>query len=471
MTEIHKLHKQIIRVAELLKTEKLNIPNYQRPYKWTSSNLRQLVSDLQRNKAKSAYRLGTLVFHLNKEEHQETLDLVDGQQRTLTLFLLVKALLEVSFESRPSKKLTEVAKGKLEEVKGSVENFLNKQKFSSKVSHINLYQNYQEAKRLTRELSDEDIIFLLDKCQLVTFVLEDESTAFQFFDSQNSRGRDLNPHDLLKAFHLREFSESDEAYKIATVDHWENQEGEKIANLFANYLYPVRNWAQGKSAREFTKKDIEAFKGINLDNLESYPYAELLQMGHRYVDEYNNHWHRQVDKAPKNFPFQLDQKIINGRRFFEMVKHYHFKTKKPNEDKSQSNSPSYSVLDDLIDNPIIKILEEYIGRHRAGDQYVRKIFDCALLFYIDKFGDKYLNIAIEKIFIWAYSLRLKMYSVQLASMDNHALNNNIFIILKEAITPDEFFNGLNLERLATNINSQVSNIEDIRDKFKELGYA
>jgi hypothetical protein len=28
--------------------------------------------------------------------------------------------------------------------------------------------------------------------------------AFQLFDSQNTRGKELDPHDLLKAYHLRE---------------------------------------------------------------------------------------------------------------------------------------------------------------------------------------------------------------------------------------------------------------------------
>ena len=37
---------------------------------------------------------------------------------------------------------------------------------------------------------------------MVEVVLQDISEAFQFFDSQNARGKDLEPHDLLKAYHL-----------------------------------------------------------------------------------------------------------------------------------------------------------------------------------------------------------------------------------------------------------------------------
>ena len=34
--------------------------------------------------------------------------------------------------------------------------------------------------------------------------------AFQLFDSQNNRGKSLEPHDLLKAYHLRQQDSEDE---------------------------------------------------------------------------------------------------------------------------------------------------------------------------------------------------------------------------------------------------------------------
>ena len=43
------------------------------------------------------------------------------------------------------------------------------------------------------------------------------SEAFQLFDSQNNRGKSLEPHDLLKAYHLRKQYSEDE--KI--VEKWE----------------------------------------------------------------------------------------------------------------------------------------------------------------------------------------------------------------------------------------------------------
>jgi hypothetical protein len=86
---------------------------------------------------------------------------------------------------------------------------------------------------------------------------------------------------------------------------------------------------------------------------------------------------------------------------------------------------------------ILKTLNSYSARTRKGDKYVRAIFDCALVFYIDKFGDSSLSSAIEKIFIWAYSLRIKQQVVQLATMDNYVLSFNLFRIIKDATLPSD----------------------------------
>jgi hypothetical protein len=64
------------------------------------------------------------------------------------------------------------------------------------------------------------------------------------------------------------------------------------------------------------------------------------------------------------------------------------------------------------------------------------MFDCALMYYIDKFGNIELSRTIEKFFIWAYSLRLRHQAVYLASVDNYVLQEiNVFRLMKDATTP------------------------------------
>ena len=91
------LKPEIISVKQLLAIPNLRIPEYQRPYKWTEKNVNQLIDDIRDNLDKSAYRIGTLVIHNNKEEGK--LDIVDGQQRTITLFLLAIKILPLIEEN------------------------------------------------------------------------------------------------------------------------------------------------------------------------------------------------------------------------------------------------------------------------------------------------------------------------------------------------------------------------------------
>lgn len=93
---------------------RLTIPSYQRPYKWQPKHVNQLIDDVLTHRNKQCYRLGTVVLHRDKLKPTDAdqLDIVDGQQRLLTLTLLCAVLdyrgefstplLEQTFASRVS---------------------------------------------------------------------------------------------------------------------------------------------------------------------------------------------------------------------------------------------------------------------------------------------------------------------------------------------------------------------------------
>ena len=450
----------------LLSLDQLSIPDYQRPYKWTEKNLNALVNDIQEHKDKSAYRLGSIVLHRNpNSDSDENIDIVDGQQRTLTLMLLVWAVIqkqELDLER-------EDLKTALNEISNQINVFMDGQKFNSDISHYNIYQNFNAAKRIVSvNFSEQDIDFLLNNCQVAVFILDDISEAFQFFDSQNARGRDLEPHDLLKAYHLREFSAQEQHLKAQTVAHWESLDSAHLAKLFSNYLFRIRLWSRGKSARFFNKDHVHLFKGIHLGQSDHHPYLEPLRIAHYFIDDYNAQYQRQIDRQEMSFPFQLDQMIINGRRFFEMVEHYEKQISKvvDHQDQSEKISIFGEILQDRA-NRIIKSLNKFHGAsRRSGDGYVRTLFDSALIFYIDKFATDRLSEAIEKIFIWAYHCRISQYSVQLATIDNYVLEKNIFSLLKYAQSPSELM-GWSLPIVD---RQEGTKVEPLITLFKELNY-
>ncbi len=152
------------------------------------------------HKDKSSYRLGTIVFH---QDESTTKYIVDGQQRTISLLLAARALIELRRD--------ELDRTDLKDLLDELEEAMVDPPFTSAISKLNIRNNYLEICRIVgrSDFTEELIDFLLNKCEVVVFILADISEAFQFFDSQNARGRDLEPHDLLKAYHLREFGEED----------------------------------------------------------------------------------------------------------------------------------------------------------------------------------------------------------------------------------------------------------------------
>lgn len=473
------INNKVLSVSQLLAIKQLAIPAYQRPYRWGAKNISDLFTDLATHQDKSAYRLGSVVFH-QRTDIGETLDIVDGQQRTLTLMLTFKALIEVLDEESCSGKgqaprfQRQDLRQQLVALKPPILSFMEREHFPSQDSELNLRRNYLELRRLVArpEFDEQQIDFLLNRCQVVCFVLQDISEAFQFFDSQNARGRDLAPHDLLKAFHLREFAEHETSLKAEAVAHWEKLPSDELANLFALYLYRVRQWAEGKSARYFGKGEVDLFKGVNLDRVGYFPYVESLRIAHHFVDDYNNQYQRKIDGQRMVFPFHLDQMIINGRRFFEMAEYYQ---KRVAAIVAEESGPQSAMLLGEVLTPIackvLSTLNSYERRHRTGDRYVRAMFDCALIFYIDKFGSQGLSLAIEKCFIWAYRCRIRQQVVQLATMDNYVLEHNLIRAIRDARLPGDLHSfPLPSMSRQENKNNRNGFEDELVGLFREMKY-
>ena len=432
---------EVIKLTELYTLENLKnlkIPEYQRPYKWTEKNVNNLIDDIISNKNKSEYRLGTLVLHL----FDQNLDIVDGQQRIVTLMLILRAL------SENYKKVNELYDAK---------NELWGHKFDNPISQKNIYKNYQLIKQRINDFDEATVDFLLTKCTFVKIVLNDVSEAFQFFDSQNSRGKELDPHDLLKAYHLREMREipSDEQTEI--IEKWEDINTDELANLF-EYLYRIKNWSKSKSARGFTKDEISVFKGISLNNKIYYPYERIFYVAEFFIEK--------IAKAPlveTEYPFQLDNIIINGKRFFEMIYQYS-KLKKdlPNLIKKW-NSEIYNILyaDHKYNN------KDYAGYYRVGDNYTKILFECACIYFLDKFGEsKELKKVFEKIFLWAFHKRLEGAHITFPSIDNYAMEyDSFFKYIKEALQISDILK----ERLKSVSKSEVQGVDAIVEYFEKKG--
>jgi len=461
----------------------LEVPFYQRPYRWKEENITDLFSDLFYQAKRlghkegavfnpdNAYRLGTVVLHKEEGRH---LALVDGQQRTLTLLLILKVAKEDKF--------SDYLKG-YQPVDVGLPDCSETQK--------NLSVNYGVIRRYVNspEFTIDVLDLLLNYCEIVRVTLGDLSEAFQFFDSQNARGLDLSPHDLLKAFHLREFPDAENDLKQVIVEDWEKQNTKRLKSLFANYLYPIRRWSSGQPAMYFSKTHVGVFKGVNLnDNI--YPFQQGLRVIHSTVDSYNKHFHRELDQQRMSYPFQLTQTVINGRRFFGWVEYYQalltplledaiaadddnwlkdalFKQKHLQEaGAGHRNRPTALIIMKTLADPEG---HSYSGWYRQGDKYVRRLFDSLVMCYYDRFGSVELERAIEYIFIWAYSLRLTKTAVYIEGVEKHIRENNVFIQLQYSLSPADFLSKP-LPLVKEKDDNKSDKIEGVRNLYKNLGY-
>ena len=177
------------------------------------------------------YRLGTLVLHEN--------NIVDGQQRIVTLSLILYELF--------NKKEIRI-KNPYQEVQDRIKTFWKRTEFTNEHSIGHVRENLIAIEDRLDDLDDNFLDFLLSKCQFVVVRLPEISEAFQFFDSQNARGKDLEPHDLLKAFHLREIKRLSEK-DSDNITKWQDLDPQRLVELFLT-LYRVKRWAKNNSGKE-----------------------------------------------------------------------------------------------------------------------------------------------------------------------------------------------------------------------------
>ena len=354
-------------VFELITMDNLAIPDYQRPYKWNTKNVEELLTDIslaidesQKHKDGFKYRIGTILIH---ESQDGKLYIVDGQQRIISIVLICLCL-DPSFHS----------------------DFTNIS-FSDDISKRNIHDNSMFIRQwFTLKGKEEQSRFLdalKEVIEVIVITVEEESEAFQLFDSQNSRGKALYPHDLLKAYHLREMSSSLSEMEHA-VKEWEDIEPSEIKELFGDFLFPIYNWSKKTKTSTFSDKDIEVFKGADIK--EAYTYAM---------------------RAFKSSPYyQISEPFIAGHDFFEYVGHY--------------IQILRDIKKELRQNDIFSQIRDVLNDKRSGLKYCKTLFYCVLLSYYDRFH-YFDKIAVLRLFSWSFMIRLDMQHLGYDTINKYAI--------------------------------------------------
>ena len=429
------------KVGELLKEGKLRIPSYQRPYKWNRKHIRNLFYDLRDAMGKKEYQIGSVILH----ENDKYLDIVDGQQRLISISLFLHLLDDLENYKGAKQLLSAVVFGEL--------------------SCYHASENYNEWENLTQLVGEnqaKDICnFLLENCSVSVITMPQErlSEAFQLFDSQNNRGKSLEPHDLLKAYHLRK--EDSEYEKI--VEKWEQFVEDKdlsLKELFDKHLFRMRRWSRGEtgltnkrygSYLRFTEDFIDDFKGVDLN--QNFPYLEL----YRHIE---------------NLPMSITMPIIDGSKFFEYIESAHKIIKEHkdflNDELGFSDEPEGEEKNVAYPEGMLNIYNSSKGRYLKCHNIFLNI--CSL--FADRFGkDELSKEIVETLFIWSYYPRVKSKAIYDATVGEYAAGGRfrqkevqkLFQLLSHAVTPNDFMVKIDRELFENYTVDKI--IEEEKDKW------
>ena len=294
-----------------LSSDKFKIPRYQRPYSWDEDQVSDFWNDLYNNSSNLFF--GSFVFNYEYYEAEEYIEVIDGQQRLITITILLCVLRDfykklkdnrkanltqrhtVAFEDHMTGKETY----RLECGESLVEFFQdNLQKEGSdilatnprKKEHKLVKNNYLFFKnQIEEELKKEDnlekkIIILDDikkklaNLKIIWIRIETDDDAYSIFETVNARGVDLTVADLLKNHLLSQLREKD-GIDIAKNDWLEIESNvEEVGGLLSISKFIRYYWLSQYGS--ITEKEL--YKEIKNQNPNPSEFLDKLKLVSNY---------------------------------------------------------------------------------------------------------------------------------------------------------------------------------------------
>ena len=285
------------------------IPTYQRSYVWDTDNIQDLLDDLwyaYEYKRDNEYFLGSIVLKKTEEKEFNEYEVLDGQQRLTTFFLLMAVLRDISV----NKDLKDVCQKRIYqkanpyegipeririiyEIRDNVGGFIkeyilkNEGTLSPKIEEFIKSNNtsishmanaIKEIKSFFSNKDNKEIeefaVFLGLKLVFIYVSTESREDAFRMFTILNNRGIPLTSADILKSTNIGEIANQKDQEKYA--EKWEEIEG-NLGKDFDRFLSFIRTVLVKDKARlnlldEFEKniyeKEWEEKGGIKKGLLE-----------------------------------------------------------------------------------------------------------------------------------------------------------------------------------------------------------
>ena len=186
------------------------IPRYQRAYAWEEKEIEQLIDDIcDDNDPKRGYYIGSLIVARRKAGDEVEYEVIDGQQRLTTIYLLLQCLLDEGYFSRGKVSVGEALSFDCRSKSNCTLAYIRSDAQKSEGKEELLDQSILLAvdiikKKLAREFGDrvEDQKTFVDRLKhVVLYRIEvpEHTDLNRYFEIMNTRGEQLEQHDILKA--------------------------------------------------------------------------------------------------------------------------------------------------------------------------------------------------------------------------------------------------------------------------------
>ncbi|WP_025565531.1 DUF262 domain-containing protein [Psychromonas sp. SP041] len=496
-----------VNLQDLL-SKTLTLPAYQRRYCWGKEQVSELLADIGKmifpqandNVTKSVIPLflGTVILHqqANATGAFTHYDLVDGQQRSLTLCLLVMALKEKS----------QISSNSIDQLLSEKPLSLLTAKFTNREAQGQLASNFALIKSILDsnqwELKQSHLALLFTHCEFVVITINSVDQAFAFFDSQNSAGKRLSDFDLLKARHLRGIV-SDPSVGIGCSRIWEEYENLKLNSCYSQHVaYYLTEQLIGRARKRLHGQHGEHLQltsefGVRTQNnseSESSSTLNKVQLSMPSNSQLYQNWliHYHPDKKdvfPFTFetelqlnggnrfiyslddvtelPLQLNQPLIGGEQFFMFIAKYAELYKQLFASDIGKETETLATADavETIQECLLKMhrdQEYYQGR---GYPRLIQAWQALILFYVDRYGQdnnfkKFVQLSDQYIF----SFRVLLPQLRRSSIEKKLDDEKVFSRLLLLPTSKETI--AYIERLINKSASELEAKKQTKDQIK-----
>jgi len=295
-----KVSQEPVKITDILKDKRFTVPLYQREYSWNLDQVSDLFYDILEIDNEGGHFLGSLLlFHENRSNSME---IVDGQQRMTTIFLLLFSILRILEKSDKTKAIERIKTllfvvdpNDLSEDSGSTEPRMetgkrdkklfksiikgqdyNTHKDGRRASHKNLTNTliFFESRliEIQQENGFEGLIKLTQKIitsEFIVMTAEKQSDKLLLFKTINARGLDLTQSDLIKnevCHHLDKDEQGmDEAIEIW--DEIKNIIEDKKGNLDTFIFHYINSLENSQELRQ----ELDRKRGVIKWEKKNYP--------------------------------------------------------------------------------------------------------------------------------------------------------------------------------------------------------